>query len=767
MKSINFNELLPWLILAAGLSSTYLLQNAASNAAYNIQQENFNSSAHLIKLRIEQRLIAYANLLHGARGLYEASKSVERDEFHKYVTAMNLTSEFSGIQGLGFSLIIPPQIMSRHRESIRKEGFPDYIVNPEGQRDLYTSIIYLEPFTHRNQLAFGYDMYSDPVRRAAMEQARDRDEVVMSGKVTLIQENEQTVQAGFLMYVPVYRNDRPHKTLIDRRANIIGWVYAPFRMNNLMKGMLGEQISNIDYTIYDGENATPETLMYDNDNHVFSINFQDHSLFHSNQQIKDMGHVWSISLRSLPAFEATTGIHQIVIIRVTGISMSILLSLLIWQLAGRRERAMRLARRITSKLRHSEASLKESQSIASLGNYTLDIHSGLWTSSEVLNQIFGIDETFERSVEGWKSLIHPKELEAIDNYFKNEVLGKAKPFDREYRIIRHDDQTEHWVHGLGKLTCDDQGNVVLIHGTIQDVTKHKFVEQALQESEEKYRRLFDLSEDPMWLIYGDHFVMSNSAGAQLLGYETTEALINTHPSELSPEFQSNGKRSDVEANTMMSIAYREGYHRFEWTHKKKSGEEFIVDVSLTRIPYAGGNALFCIWRDITERKKSEATLIKLSLAVEQSPSSIVITNLDRNIEYVNQTFIHTTGFSYDEVIGQNPRILQSGKTPKATYEEMWSDLGKGESWHGELINRRKDGSDFTELVTISPVRQADGKITNYLAVKHDITEQKQAEEHIERLAHFDQLTGLPNRVMLNDRFKYALALAQRRGGVWL
>lgn len=761
MNVINFSKLLSCLVLVTGLISTYLVQQAAFNAAYNLQQENFDSRAHLIKLRIEQRLIAYANLLHGARGLFDASKSIGRDEFHDYVAAVNLESEFPGIQGLGFSLIIPPQLKSRHIESIRKEGFPSYMMLPKGQRDLYTSIIYLEPFTDRNQRAFGYDMYSEPVRRAAMEQARDRDEVIMSGKVTLVQENEQDAQSGFLMYAPVYRKNHPHKTVVDRRTNIIGWVYAPFRMNNLMAGILGEQISNIDYTVYDGENATPETLMYDDDNHTSSINFQDHSLFHISQQIKGMEHTWNISLRSLPAFEAGIDTSQVVIIQATGISMSILLSLLIWQLSGRREQAMRLGQRMTSKLRLSEASLIESQRIAGLGNYVLDIRSGLWTSSEVLDQLFGIDETFERSVEGWESLIHPEDLEAIDSYFKNEVLGKQKPFDREYRIIRHDDQTEHWIHTLGRLTCDDQGDVILMHGTTQDITERKVVEQALQESEEKYRRLFDLSEDPMGLIFGNRFVMGNPAAAHILGYETNEALINTHPSEISPEFQPNGKRSDVEANTIMSFAYREGYHRFEWTCKKKSGEEFIVDISLTRIPYDGDNALFCIWRDITERKATEAALIKFSFVVEQSPSSVVITDLDRRIEYVNQTLIRSTGYSKEEVVGQNLCFLRSGKTPETTYEEIWSCLGKGEPWHGEVISRRKDGSDLPELSIISPVRQADGKIINYLAVKHDITAQKEAEEHIERLAYFDQLTGLPNRVMLNDRVRQALALARR------
>lgn len=168
-------------------------------------------------------------------------------------------------------------------------------------------------------------------------------------------------------------------------------------------------------------------------------------------------------------------------------------------------------------------------------------------------------------------------------------------------------------------------------------------------------------------------------------------------------------------------------------------------------------------QDITERKESEATLLKLSQAVEQSPSSVIITDLEARIEYANVAYTTVTGYTLDEVMGKNPRILQSGKTPKATYVDMWAKLARGETWQGELINRRKDGSEYVESAQISPVRQADGKITHYLGIKENITEKKKTAARIESLAHFDQLTGLPNRVLLHDRSRYAMSMAQRNG----
>ena len=173
------------------------------------------------------------------------------------------------------------------------------------------------------------------------------------------------------------------------------------------------------------------------------------------------------------------------------------------------------------------------------------------------------------------------------------------------------------------------------------------------------------------------------------------------------------------------------------------------------------NYLLGISEDITEKKAATKNLLKLSLAVEQSPNSIIITDIDGNIEYVNSMFTKVTGYSFDEVQGENPKILKSNETPDTTYEEMWACLMRGKVWQGELINRRKDKSIYVELAIISPVKQSDGTITNYVAIKEDITEKKRDQEHIQYLAHFDQLTGLPNRIMLNDRIKYLLNMSQR------
>ena len=161
---------------------------------------------------------------------------------------------------------------------------------------------------------------------------------------------------------------------------------------------------------------------------------------------------------------------------------------------------------------------------------------------------------------------------------------------------------------------------------------------------------------------------------------------------------------------------------------KKLNVEFVSNVYLVE----NIRVIQCNVRDITERKAADAQVRKLSMAVEQSAESIVITDLDANIEYVNETFVRVTGYSREEAIGRNPSILQSAKTPRASFDALWEALNHGQTWQGEFINRRRDDSEYTELATISPIRQADGHISHYVAVKKDITEQKRLAEELDQ-----------------------------------
>ena len=166
-------------------------------------------------------------------------------------------------------------------------------------------------------------------------------------------------------------------------------------------------------------------------------------------------------------------------------------------------------------------------------------------------------------------------------------------------------------------------------------------------------------------------------------------------------------------------------------------------------------------KEVDDHKLTADSLRKLSQAIEQSPVSVLITDLDGNIEYVNPEFSRVTGYTAEEVKGKNPRILKSGHTPPSQFVNMWNSITTGQSWSGELYNKKKNGDLFWENVTVSPIKSNDGVNTHYLAIKEDISIRKEYEERLMYQASYDKLTNLPNRSLAFDRLKQALANAIR------
>ena len=339
-KWFPLSQFLSLLVLAVSLFVTYQLWKEARDTAEQALQSDFDFLVHESNRRIEQRMLTYEQVLRGAAGLFAASKNVTRQDFHAYVNALRLDENYPGIQGIGFSRPVPAAQKDKHIAEIRNEGFPDYTIKPPGKRDVYSPIVYIEP-SGRNLRALGYDMYSEPVRRAAMEQARDTGKAALSGKVTLVQETGQNSQTGFLMYLPVYRNGAPTETVAQRRANLAGWVFAPFRMSDLMSGLIGDQSGDLSIVVYDDKEISSRTLMHDA-NEKPGINQPD-SRFASIDVIKILGHDWTVVTRALPGFERRVEHDKSPLILRSGIGASILLALLAWLLIDERARAWKAA----------------------------------------------------------------------------------------------------------------------------------------------------------------------------------------------------------------------------------------------------------------------------------------------------------------------------------------------------------------------------------------------------------------------------------------
>ena len=393
-------------------------------------------------------------------------------------------------------------------------------------------------------------------------------------------------------------------------------------------------------------------------------------------------------------------------------------------------------------LQSSEMSLEEVQRIAPLGSWELDAGAAEFRGSAGLFRIFDWipgDWPLSDCTPGAVALPFRKMMEAIpaadrervDQTIKN-TLQTHEPFDVDHRIVRRDG-TIRVVRSRGQIVAGQDGSARLV-GTTHDITDLRLAHEKLRHSEERFRSLVANIPAVIWSsdVHGQTQYISPNA-EPVFGFTSEEMcekgaeiwFERICPNDSSRVVQafhqlfSEGRPFDVEYR----VQHKDG--TWIWVH----------DRAYRTYERDGVRCADGFISNITERKRTEERLRKLSRAVEQSPASVVITDVRGTIEYVNPKFAQLTGYAPEEAIGQNPRFLKSGMQPAAVYRELWETVLSGGEWRGELANRKKNGEIYWESASIVPIRDSAGTITHLLAVKEDITERKRADKEL-RLAQF-------------------------------
>ncbi|PKO88046.1 MAG: hypothetical protein CVU18_08685 [Betaproteobacteria bacterium HGW-Betaproteobacteria-12] len=376
----------------------------------------------------------------------------------------------------------------------------------------------------------------------------------------------------------------------------------------------------------------------------------------------------------------------------------------------------------------SEASLRQAQHLARLGHYDFAPPADRWSCSPELAAIFGIDAGYPHTAAGWLALVHPEEREAMARYLQEEVLGRHRPFDRQYRIVRHSDGTVVWVHGTGELNIAPDGSVSRMFGTIQDISAPVRLEQELRHSEASLREAQAIAHMGSWtldvrsgaLSWSDEVyrIFGQQRGVPQTLARFTDSIHADDRERVLGEWEAalHGAPYDCVHRILIDGQVR-------WVRER------------AQVRFApSGEAISAVGsvQDITEQRGVEDSLRKLTLAIEQTPHSIIVTNTRQEIEYVNEAFVRSSGYPRAEVIGRTPTLLQSGLTPAASYDSLRQALARGEIWRGEFVNRRRDGTTFEALAIISPVRQPDGRITHFLSIEEDIGDKKRLQAELDR-----------------------------------
>ena len=660
--------LLAFFLLTSLLITGWAALRVKAQTDENVKRE-FTFVCSEINDKIIDRFLAHAQLLRSAEAYFASSDCVSRQEWQSFCAHQGVDHFLQGIQGLGFALLIPRENVARHIQETRAEGFPEYHVRPEGERELYSAIIYIEPFAGRNLRAFGYDMLTEPVRRVAMEQARDLNGAVLSGKVLLVQETEQDVQAGTLMYLPVYGKNMPIETVDQRRAAIKGWVYSPYRMTDLMNGILGRaDLKNerrIHLKVFDGELATPAALLYDSQPAAAQpaetearLNFQ--------RRVVVAERPWTLRFTMT---DRSDSYGLVWLVLLGGTAISLLLAGFIFSLLNTEFKARQLALQLTQNLSNLYAELEKrvEERTTDLATSRLEAlnlmeeavkaHHVLEEVNQQLNQEMEAHQKvlqelkrseiryrnyFELPLHGraitspekgwievndrlctmlgysreellqmsWSEMTYPDDLPIDIEQFERMRSGKIDQYQLEKRFVRKDG-TVRWINLAVGCVRSPDGKVEYFTAVLEDITERKRFESELH----KVQKLTSLGTLAGGIAHDFNNIMMGLFGNIAL---TKDELPPDHPARKSLE--------DAEKCMNRSVRLTKQLLTFA-----KGGDPVKEDVSLaalveesTKFDLSGSNVLLVyqkaadLWLAKADKGQIQQVLSNLTINARQA-----------------------------------------------------------------------------------------------------------------------------------------------------
>ena len=601
-----------WLALGIILAITAVLYGIVRQSTEEQIYQRFLYRAEQERSTLLFRLQAHAQVLRGAAAFVEASDDVRRDEWQSYVRNLQLEKTLPGIQATGFSLMIEPRDKAGHEQTVRNEGFSGYAIKPEGTREQYSSIVFLEPFSDVNQRAFGYDMFSEPVRRLAMTRARDSGEPALSRKITLLQENDGQPQPGFLIYIPVYRSGQTHDSVEQRRATLRGFSYAAFRARDLLGSIFNPDNKDVEIELYDTAVA-PENLLFDS-------HPDDKAHNHGRQRVTlpiEFGdHQWIAQLRSSPEFDSITPTTLPFSIAFGGILGGLATFFWVQRNNGYRRNITIYADRLTKNEKRLRTLIDTLPDIVCLKD-----GAGCWTeANSPLLRMLGLSNTDYRGSTSRELASSGKFdtapltlLDASDE----RAWGNGGRLDEE--LIFLDQNGNEQVFEIAKVPlfgADGNRQALVMVG--HDITKRVQVEKELRSAEHKFRGLVEQSLAGVYIIQGRYFRYVNPWFAKVFGYDSPEEIIDhiAVPDLVAPE-----DRQMVADNVRRRESGDIEALHYGFTGLRRDGGRVDVEVFGTAVDYEGQPAVIGIIIDISKRKQAESELRRHRMHLEELVAS--------------------------------------------------------------------------------------------------------------------------------------------------
>lgn len=748
-----------WLVLLLGLIGTsytvYVARSDIQRAAY----EHFAANSEEIKLKVEARLQSHKQVLLGGAAMFDASDFMSRDEWRTYAKRVQIDEHFNGIQGFGFAQLIPPDQLRRHITAVRQQGFPQYNVKPSGERDVYTAIIYLEPFNTLNQRAFGYDMYSEPLRRAAMAQARDKNEPALSGKVTLVQESGHEMQAGTLMYVPVYRKGMPIATVQQRRAALSGWVYSPFRMDDLLGGVVdgrdGDKVGHIHLRLYD-EDMRPESLLYDS-----MADTDAAPLFKLDSVLDFNGQRWMLHFEQHRGSVFGLDYGKAWGYLWSGLAVSLLLFFLARAYTNTRRDAARIAANLTRTLRLKDLSLDATANAVVITDRDGRIE---WVNHAFVNLSgYEIEECVGKIP---KDLVHSgkQDKKYYDDMWQTILSGRVWHGEL---INRRKDGSLYDEEMTITPVVDDDGEISHFIAVKQDISVRKRIETQLGELNRDFVSFLENTTDFIYFKDKDsRFRFCSQALAKITGHASWRDMIGKHDLEVFPADTAqiySEEESPVFSEGKALLNKTDSYY------DEHGNPGWVITSKWPLLDTDGKTVIgiFGVSRDVTPLVEVQNALreseSRFRTLADSAPVLIWIAGTDKLCTYFNKVWLEFTGRTLAQESGNGWTHGVHPDDLRRCLDTYVAAFDARKEFTMEYRLRRHDGEYRWLLDHGVPNFDAEGAFLGYIGSCLDISERHDMEALIRQMAFYDVLTKLPNRRLLSDRLGQAMAASKRSG----
>jgi PAS domain S-box-containing protein len=474
---------LPYLVLAIALTCTAVAALFIERAAEAKDKIRFDNSVRQIEQTISEQVAANIELLRGTRGLFEVTNFIHRSYFDKYVSSLDLPGRHPGVQGIGFSIVFNENELPQVIERVEKQGVVGFHVWPDSIQAIRSAVVYLDPLDPLNQEAIGYDMFSDPTRRAAMLQARDTGDAVASAKVELVQEKAaKEKQSGFLIYLPIYWGGGVPSTVADRRRLLQGFVYSPYRADDLLRAMFSHiHQPDVEIQVYDGKDLIDDQLLQ-HSKHTVPLPAGKKPRFTETVPIEVAGRRWTLLLRTEPAFDRASGRNLGPYVAIGGL----LASLVLFGITRAQNNARLRAERTNEALTRAQRAIREAQiryeaafNQAAVGMAMVSLDGHLTDVNERLCDMLGYtrEELIGRSA---YEITHPEDVHRTRDLADSLMARTASQLVIEKRYLRKD-FSPLWAITSVALLLDAGGNPSGFLVVQHDISDRKLAETQLRE----------------------------------------------------------------------------------------------------------------------------------------------------------------------------------------------------------------------------------------------------------------------------------------------